>query len=292
LFVLTLGYSVTLRIFAREKRLLAIEQELEIARRIQTAILPKEMPLTQGVDIAVRYSPMTEVAGDFYDFLVLDSSRLGLLVADVSGHGVPAALVASMVKVGFGVQRSHASDPSRVLAGLNQVLYGQLDGQFVTAGYLYIDTERNKLRYAGAAHPPLLRCNRATGKVEALEENGLMLGPFPEPRYQNVEIEFNAGERIVLVTDGILEAADASGEFFGEERLREFVAGHSRLGAESFADELLQEVTRWSASDAGAEQSDDITLAVVDIGGLPSSRREPIATNAEENDHSDRLHAT
>lgn len=269
LLVLSLGYSAALRILGRENRLLAIEQELATARQIQNSILPKDMPQTNRVNVAVRYSPMTEVAGDFYDFVELDSSRLAVLVADVSGHGVPAALVASMVKVGFGLEQTHASDPSKVLTDLNRVLHGQTDSQFVTAGCLYIDTASDKMlmRYAGAAHPPLLRCNRESGVFGRFEENGLMLGPFAQTEFGNVEADIEAGDRFVLVTDGILEAADSTGEFFGEERLKQFTESHAQVSADVFADELLRELGRFTGSDVGANQGDDITLVVVDILG-------------------------
>ena len=121
---------------------MAIRKELEIARQIQASILPDHMPRVTGLQIAVRYLPMTEVAGDFYDFLLVDDRRLGILIADVSGHGVPAALVASMVKIAIAAQAPHADDPAKVMNGLNSILAGKLHGQFVTAAYLYLDLRR------------------------------------------------------------------------------------------------------------------------------------------------------
>src|SRR5262249_45365600 len=133
IFLCSLGYLVARRSLRNEQALLAIRNELEIARRIQNSILPEQMPRVIGLQVAAQYLPMSEVAGDFYDFLVVDDHRVGLLIADVSGHGVPAALVASMVKVAIAAQAEHASDPAKVMAGLNSVLSGKLQGQFVTA---------------------------------------------------------------------------------------------------------------------------------------------------------------
>jgi serine phosphatase RsbU (regulator of sigma subunit) len=107
------------------QQLLTIQKELETARQIQLSILPSEIPKIQGLDIAARYVPMTSVAGDFYDFIVVDEKHIGILVADVSGHGMPAALIASMLKIALSTQEAHAADPAQVLWGLNHALCGK-----------------------------------------------------------------------------------------------------------------------------------------------------------------------
>jgi len=119
------------------RQLLNINNELEMAREIQVAILPHEIPKIRGLEIAARYNPMNSVAGDFYDFIVVDEKHLGILIADVTGHGLPAALIASMLKVALSAQSQHASDPARVLAGLNQSLCGKFKHHFVTAAYVF-----------------------------------------------------------------------------------------------------------------------------------------------------------
>src|SRR5271165_3292587 len=187
-FVLSLGYMVAHRVFAKEESLFAIQKELEIAEQIQTSILPREVPRLAGVEIAARYLPMSAVAGDFYDFLTLEGRKLGILVADVTGHGVPAALIASMLKIAFAVQTAHAQNPERVLIGLNQALCGKFESHFVTAAYLYVDLDAKIIRYAGAGHPPLLFCCRLNGDTRSIEQNGLLLGMFPEAAYSSLEI--------------------------------------------------------------------------------------------------------
>lgn len=134
-----LGAVLIERSTRAKERLTVLEEELTIARRIQTSILPRELPQNASLTIAARYLPMTAVAGDFYDFLKVDESRLGVLVADVSGHGVPAALIASMIKVAAAAQLPGAEDPARVIRGMNQTLCPNLQGQFVTAAYLFLD---------------------------------------------------------------------------------------------------------------------------------------------------------
>src|SRR5215813_283502 len=118
------------------EQLLAINTELEMARQIQLSILPHELPKLAGLDIAVRFHPMASVGGDFYDFIKVDEKHLGILLADVSGHGLPSALIASMLQVALAAQVQHASEPGKVLAGLNKALCGKFTENFVTAAYV------------------------------------------------------------------------------------------------------------------------------------------------------------
>jgi serine phosphatase RsbU (regulator of sigma subunit) len=272
IFVCCLGYVAANRTLAKEERLLAINKELQIANQIQSSILPREVPRLAGLEIAARYVPMSAVAGDFYDFLVLDERHIGILVADVTGHGVPAALIASMLKVAFAGQTAHSDDPAAVLAGLNRALCGKFEEHFVTAAYVFVDLEKLALRYAGAGHPPLLHASRANGRARKarsreVEANGLMLGLFPDATYSSLEIQIDPGDRIVLYTDGILESMNTAREEFGKSRLKNFLDA-SVSSASHLADTLLIELRRWSGTDLGRAQDDDITLLVLDF--LPS----------------------
>jgi sigma-B regulation protein RsbU (phosphoserine phosphatase) len=266
LFIGCLGYVVALRQLEAQRQLVAIDQELKTARAIQTAILPRDMPTLRGADLAVRYVPMTAVGGDFYDVLKIDDRRLGILVADVSGHGVPAALIASMVKVAISAQADHADDPGRVLRGVNQILCGNLEGQFVTAAYVFIDLEARRLTGAAAGHPPILLWSAGDGRLVELGASGIMLGHSPDAEYTTVEHRIGDGDRVVLYTDGIIEATNRQGEFFDPERLREFVAKHSDRPAEAFCAALLDHLSSWSGRgpDTG-EFEDDITFVVASI---------------------------
>jgi phosphoserine phosphatase RsbU/P len=264
-FVACLGYISVHRTFANEERLLAIGKELEIASQIQSSILPREVPRIAGLEIAARYLPMSAVAGDFYDFLVVDETQIGILIADVTGHGVPAALIASMLKVAFVAQAPHADDPARVLTGLNRALCGKFDDHFVTAAYVFLDIEKGVMRYAGAGHPPLMLLSRVTGKVRQIEQNGLMLGLFPEAAYSATEIQLHAGDRCLLYTDGVVEASNAASEEFGKARLEQFLEKHPDLPADRFAGVFLDELSRWSGHSNGRRQEDDVTLVVLDL---------------------------
>jgi serine phosphatase RsbU (regulator of sigma subunit) len=169
-----------------------------------------------------------------------------------------------MVKVAFQAQAGHSEGPARVLTGMNRMLGHRLDGQFVTAGYACIDTSRQTLRYAAAAHPPLYIKNRGDAKIEKLQSNGLMLGPFPEAEYQSSDRQLTPGDRILMYTDGISEASNARGEEFGDDRIENLMAAGDDLSADQFADRLLQEVKAWSGG-ARVAPADDLTLIVIDL---------------------------
>jgi phosphoserine phosphatase RsbU/P len=250
------------------RQLLDINNELEMAREIQLSILPHEIPKIRGVEIAARYIPMSSVAGDFYDFLLVDERHVGILIADVTGHGLPAALIASMLKAALFAQSQHACDPARVLAGLNQSLCGKFKHHFVTAAYVFVDMEKNSVSYAGAGHPPLLLWRNATGSASEVLENGLLLGLFPEATYSVIEILVEPGDKAILYTDGILETTSRSEQEFGVDRFKEFLESNHRLKADMFADLLLEELWGWSEHPKGQGQEDDITLLAIDF---PSS---------------------
>jgi sigma-B regulation protein RsbU (phosphoserine phosphatase) len=253
------------RTFVNEERLLAINKELEIASRIQSSTLPQSVPTLTGLEIIARYVPMSAVAGDFYDFLCIDEKRVGILVADVTGHGVPAALIASMLKVAFTGQAAHARDPASVLTGLNRSLCGNFEAHFVTAAYLFVDLEKSLVHYSAAAHPPLLLASGTAGKVREIEENGLMLGMFPEAVYSSVEIRVGPGDRCLLYTDGILEAKNAARKEFGSPRCKQFLETHREIPAARFANTLLDSVAGFSGYNSTRAQEDDITLLVLDF---------------------------
>jgi sigma-B regulation protein RsbU (phosphoserine phosphatase) len=208
---------------------------------------------------------MTSVAGDFYDFIVVDEKHIGILVADVSGHGMPAALIASMLKIALAAQAAYAADPAKVLLGLNQALCGKFQHHFVTAAYLFVDMEKRTLTYAGAGHPPLLLWGGTSGTVHAIEENGLFLGKFDFAQYSSVEVPLEVGGWGLLYTDGIAETTDPAGTEFGAERFREFLAADQNTSADHFADQMLEELSRWSARGPGTDLDDDITLVAIRV---------------------------
>ena len=247
------------------QQLVEINTELEMARQIQLSILPRSTPKITGMDIVARYIPMTSVAGDFYDFIVVDERHVGILIADVSGHGLPAALIASMLQVALTAQARHVSEPGKVLAGLNQALCGKFQHNFVTAAYVYVDLEKNIMNYGGAGHPPLLLWRKSTGSSSQLIENGLVMGQFEEATYDSLQIPIEPGDRFFLYTDGILETCNPAQEEFGTDRFMQFMDTNNKLPAGPFADALLLELARWLEQPPGEGHKDDISLLAVDF---------------------------
>lgn len=260
-FICTLGYLVAQRSLDTERRLVAVSRDLELAREIQQSLLPRALPERPGLRIAARYLPMQEVAGDFYD-AVADDRGVGILVADVSGHGVPAALVASMLKVAFASEAARAGDPGAVLQGINRTLTGLFDRAFVTACYGFFSEDGRRLSYAAAGHPPLI-VRRHHGGIERLEERGLMLAVMPAADYEARTVDLDPGDLVVFYTDGLLEAPDAADVFFGDAHLDSVLASAGAVHAGSMADRLVTEVRRWS----DGPLRDDVTVVVVEVGG-------------------------
>jgi serine phosphatase RsbU (regulator of sigma subunit) len=236
-----------------ERARVALEGELATARDIQRSILPTSMPEVQGLRFTARYAPASTVAGDLYDFLIVDDRRVGVLVADVAGHGIPAALIASMVKVVVSSHAELADDPGALLGELNAALRRDVRRNFVTATYLWLDMNERRVSVSNAGHPaPLLfRGN----EVQELGPTGVLLGRFAAA-YESHSPPLLGGDRIAAYTDGVVESRNARGEDFGESRLREIL----RSGGS--ADDVIAAVERWRGANA---DHDDLTIVVIDV---------------------------
>jgi len=241
---------------ARERE--RVEQDLRVARRIQQASLPKEVPELQGWQIKPYYQPAREVGGDFYDFLELEDGRLGLVVGDATGHGVPAALVMSTT---CGMLRAVAlsvDSPGEVLARVNEALSARIPpSMFVTCFYAILEPKSGRLLYANAGHDlPYLRRSRG---AEELRARGMPLGLMPEMSYEEKEAMLGAGEAVLFYSDGLVEAHDPEGEMFGFPRLQTLVAQYADEGA--LVNFLMEELHSFTGE--GWEQEDDITLVTL-----------------------------
>jgi PAS domain S-box-containing protein len=243
-----------------------IEQELHVARVIQQTLLPKSVPELEGYQIAAYYRPAREVGGDFYDFFELGDGRLGLVVGDASGKGMPAALVmASTRSVLRSVARRGGAAPEQMLAEANEILYpDNPPNMFVTCFYGVLDPKSGSFTYANAGHDlPYLR--RRGGGCEELRARGMPLGLMPDMSYEQKETILQAGESALLYSDGLVEAHDAKGQMFGFPRLRALIDRHGEEG--SLADYLMEEL--YSFTGEGWEQEDDITLLALRRSALP-----------------------
>src|SRR5215208_4251763 len=254
---------------ARERQ--RIEQELRIARLIQQTLLPKSAPELGGYQIAAYYRPAREVSGDFYDFLELEDGRLGLVVGDASGKGIPAAMVMANTR---SVIRTSAQGgdlaPGQVLAEANEILFPDIPpNMFVTCFYAILDPESGRLSYANAGHDlPYVQRN---GDAEELRARGVPLGLMPGMSYEEKEVVVDAGESVLFYSDGLVEAHDPEGEMFGFRRLRALVAEHDDE-ERSLVDFLLEELHSFTGE--GWEQEDDITMVTLGkIGGTLTAPR-------------------
>jgi len=264
LFMSTVGFAVIRRMLATERRFAAVSRDLEIAREIQRSILPGSPPDIPGLRVAACYLPMSEVGGDFYDFDSRLAGGLGLIVADVSGHGVPAALVASMVKIGFAAETERHDQPALVLQNINRMLCGQFAGAFVSASCAFISALDRRLYYASAGHPaPMLR--RRDGRMEALGESGLLLAIDAGAEYAATEIRLAPGDRLFFFSDGLIEARNAGDEFFGDKRLEQLLALHAADAPGTFIERVVAALQSWVGP--GASLQDDVTAVVVDVDG-------------------------
>jgi serine phosphatase RsbU (regulator of sigma subunit)/predicted ester cyclase len=241
---------------ARERE--RVEQDLRVAQRIQQASLPEEVPELEGWQINPYYKPARAVGGDFYDFLELPNKRLGLVVGDATGHGVPAALVMSTT---CGMLRAVAltvDSPGEVLARVNEALSARIPpSMFVTCFYANLDLKNGSLRYANAGHD--LPYVRRRGAADELRARGMPLGLMPGMSYEEKETILQAGERVLFYSDGLVEAHNAEGEMFGFPRLRSLLTEHDEVGL--LVDFLMEEL--YSFVGEGWEQEDDITLVTL-----------------------------
>jgi serine phosphatase RsbU (regulator of sigma subunit)/predicted ester cyclase len=233
-----------------------VEQDLRVARSIQQASLPKEVPKLEGWQIAPYYQPAREVGGDFYDFHLLPEDRLGLVVGDATGKGVPAALVMSTTCGMLRLAARGSSSPGQMLQEVNEVLFPNIpSNMFVTCFYAVLDPNSGSLTYANAGHDlPYLR--RRGGECEELRARGMPLGLMPGMSYEQKDIELDEGEAALFYSDGLVEAHDSKGEMFGFPRLRELIAEHG--DERSLGNFLLEALYTFVGE--GWEQEDDITL--------------------------------
>lgn len=242
-----------------EKERSRFESELEVARRIQARLLPSRPPEVPGLEIAGQSESAREVGGDYYDHIPVGDRRALLVIADVSGKGVPAALLMSAFRASLMSQDSHEGDPARLAARLNEFLHRSVDpGKFVTAFVGFLDGATGRLVYANAGHnPPVLL--RANGDVEWLAAGGLILGILPEAPFESGSVDLRPGDLIVLYTDGVTEGANATAEQWGEERLVESVRRRRADSCAAIAAGLVREVRAFEGETGPA---DDITVLV------------------------------
>ncbi len=242
-----------------------MQRELEIARDIQRLLLPDGSPQLPGFDIVGSNISAEEVGGDYYDYIPVSAQELGLVIGDVSGKGVPAGLVMTMVRTILRSEAPGERSPKEVLARVNRLLYPDLKpGTFITLFYAILNTENRSLAWARAGHDPAILYHQAKGEHELLRDEGMALGMDSGEMFSQIieesTVQLNSGDALILYTDGVTEAMNPKEEEFGLERLVETVVENGEVAAEPLMKRITEKVTKFAGS---AKQHDDITLIVL-----------------------------
>jgi sigma-B regulation protein RsbU (phosphoserine phosphatase) len=246
------------RLLARQR----LQQEVELAMEVQQSLLPHQVPDLCGYDFAATARPARYVSGDFYDFAGLSSDTCHIVVADIAGKGVPAALLSSAARTLFRAQAKHKTSPAVILNSVNRTLYEDLEhaGTFITTFAARLDASYGQLTYANAGHTEIIWWRDAQQESHTLGATGMPLGVDPAFPVEEAEIVLRPGDIVLFYTDGITEAANADGELFGLERLIDLVAKHSHCASEELLQAIMGAVESFQA---GASLSDDVTLVVL-----------------------------
>lgn len=247
----------------------AFERELNIAKEIQEKLLPERIPQIPGFDIHSHYKSAKEVGGDYYDFIVIDQTHLGIIVADVAGKGIPGAMVMTMARSLVRLASVRNVSPGDTFKKVNRILAKDIRrGMFVTAAYMVLNVKTRVLRVASAGHNPVVLYRAATGQNELIKPAGIALGFDKGTIFDNhvkeVEVELLPGDRIVTYTDGVNEAMDNNSEEFGEDRFFELVRTHAGKSSQDFVAAVVEAL---DAHRGTAEQSDDITITTLSVSG-------------------------
>lgn len=267
--VLTLGYEYTrsssIKELAKKQKVLEknftrIQREFELSKNIQKNIIPSTAPVVKGVKIASLYKPLEEVSGDFFDYIDLGSpGRIGIFIADVTGHGVPSALITSMLKILISTSGDYKNSPPAMMRYINSHLFNRTGGYLVTAFYAIVDTEAMTLRYSRAAHsfPLLIR----SGKISPLKADGFILGADEKPRFKERKIKLINDDLILFFTDGLTETMNIGSEYF-DNVINAAIQRHCSCRIDEFIINIYHELLSFKGS---GSFEDDITMIAVHV---------------------------
>lgn len=244
-----------------------LQREMQVAQEIQQTLLPSDFPDLEGYELASHYEAAREVGGDYYDFVEVDKDTLGIVVADVSGKGVPGSLVMTMIRTALRTEARGVKDAAEVLARVNKFVSGDVKkGMFVTLFYVIIDSKHRRLNYASAGHNPMILYRASTKRTYYLNPRGFPVGirlPDEDLFRKSIEsdtIQLIEDDVLLIYTDGITEAMNSRRELFGEERLLKIIRDYGHLRVKPFVEKIKDEILSFTE---GAPQSDDITLVSV-----------------------------
>jgi serine phosphatase RsbU (regulator of sigma subunit) len=241
-----------------------VSRELEIAKTIQRSLLPKTIPRLSGYGLAGFCESAHQVGGDFYDVIKINDDALLLIIADVMGKGIPAAMFAAILRSLLRAVPEWMNQPAALLARVNRLLFEELSGvdMFITAQLVYVDSRNRRITAASAGHCPVLLSQDAEGNVKSISPEGLPLGILPDVSFSNHTETLARNARVLLYTDGLTEARNSAGEFFGQDRLIKWFKRSAQLrkGAEELKDDLAAELLSFQCS---STLNDDQTFLIM-----------------------------
>jgi serine phosphatase RsbU (regulator of sigma subunit) len=244
-------------------RNLELKKELEIAKRVQQFIICKDFSAIKYPSVNGLYLPIEDIGGDFFDCYQLPDDKTGFLIADVTGHGIPAALVMTMAKMMFSIYASRVTSTSELFAMVNEQVFGMLlDTQYITSFFIIYDNKTKTINFSNAGHTRALYYRASSKKVLALDTNGFFIGLAKDTNYEEKKLSVEPGDKVLLYTDGITEIKNNAGEEFGENRLAKVMIEKSDITGEKFCDSLLHEIQVFSPNE---NRADDIALLNIEF---------------------------
>ncbi len=260
------GSLITIKSSMKEhQRLAMLQREMRLAQEIQSTLLPEKAPFIKGLDTSVLYRPMHEVGGDFYDFTVFNAATMGVLIADVTGHGIPAAFVSAMLQATYSVYKEDVKDPSVLMNRMNTVMSAYTHGQYATACYSLLDLENRQVLHANGGHCPMILVKRRERKLRYERQSERPLGIDASSEYTIRRTDLNEGDRVILFTDCIPETRNGQGEFFGYPSFFRLIEEFAHLNCREFSQRVLETVAEWKGGGQGQRLDDDFTLIVIDV---------------------------
>jgi serine phosphatase RsbU (regulator of sigma subunit) len=242
---------------------LQLKKELEIAKRIQQFIIPKDFSQILYPAVSGHYHPIEDIGGDFFDCYPLPDGNYGFLIADVTGHGIPAALVMSMAKMIFSIYATRFNSTRELFTSINEQMNGLLlDTQYITAFFVIYDNKTKTIKYTNAGHTRALYYRSSSKKVLALDTSGFFIGLSQESNYEEKSLSIEPGDRLVLYTDGITEIKNSQGEEFGENKLAKFMVQNVNIIGDNFCNLLFEEIVSYAPHE---NRVDDIAFLNIEF---------------------------
>ena len=250
------------RIVEEQHRKITIE--LDVAEKLQRSLLPKRYPRGDGFHLASKYLPSNRIGGDFFDIVELNGDEIGVVIADVSGHGPAAALLTTMFKMSFQMYAQDLLSPSSVLTKLNSEFCRLITtGEYITAFYLILNTKEKRILYSKAGHPYPILYRKKTKTHELLDAEGFFIGMFDEAVFEDMEISLDHGDRLLLYTDGIIEARNPAGSCFEVRQLERILAEHVDLSGDALVEKIYDRLAAFTEKD---RFEDDLCMVLLSIG--------------------------